>query len=685
MPTLEELYNNKSSASGSAKTNVETDDALQKIYNQGTSAATTDTSTSVLTPEGAKDAVIAPAVGAIKGLTYLIDLPDTVISLLDMGADLTSDGAAFALSKFTGEDPDEFKARRKKVKDFKKEIRDYRITPGKLFRENVVTYKPKTTTGRYLESIGEWAAPGGAIGKLSKAGKVMASTGAVSGAIEEGVQDLTGSGAIGTGTGIATNIALDMYALSRGKPATFIKDIQPSKTIIAKTKETQKAASDRGLTLTAGEASGTRAIMDTEANIAANPIGAKIFDDFYETRPVQIKKYINSVAKEFGFITNKNKLSPKMVGIQTQKAAVYLTQQRTKLWELSGGKKFRGFDFAQKDVNTVVKQIDDLIKNPEYASVVKSLKQFRGQIKGNTQGKFLHDAWKEIRDIGVVISKNTNKTVSDLKLKKATDEILESLDTNVFSTNKDFANAQRKYKQYTKAYLQPINEAKIFKDIQTAGWANNVDTFSNVLRFIKSDKLNARAIEKIGRSFSKSGNKENFRIIVSSYFDDVITKAFVDSYGNVANPGLQIHKALVGSPKARENFTEIIFQMAKANGSKLTKTQMQKSVDSFSDVLIATTRKAKTGSQTASRQQQTSQLESNIGSSIAGSKGGLPILGWFDEWARARTLSSNSKLFGEMFTSQKGIDTFIKMAENYKDPARILALFKGFVMTGNES
>ena len=68
MPTLEELYNNKSSASGSAKTNVETDDALQKLYNQGTSAATTDTSTSVLTPEGAKDAVIAPAVGAIKGL-----------------------------------------------------------------------------------------------------------------------------------------------------------------------------------------------------------------------------------------------------------------------------------------------------------------------------------------------------------------------------------------------------------------------------------------------------------------------------------------------------------------------------------------------------------------------------------------------------------------------------------------
>ena len=634
-----------------------------------------------------KDTVASLGQGALKGVTYFIDLPQTLIDVSDYVTGKVIRGGSYLASKASGEDPNEYAARIKKIDAFKKEMEDQRligrINPGEKIREQFLTYKPKSNVGRYLETAGEYAAPGGLLGRLSKAGKVMTTTGGVSGLVEEGAKDITGSQGVGTGVGVATNIALDIAALRRGNVPSIVKSVEPSKTKIAQAKKTQEAAKQKGLILTTGEATGSSAIQSLEATIAANPKGAKIYDDFYESRPQQIKTYISNVAKEFGFITDPKKLSPRIVGIQERKAAVYLRDQRQKLWEKSGGLKFNETKFATKDVNKVISEINELIAKIPDKNIAGQINYYKDLIKGKTTGLDLHNAYKELRELSLSISKNPSKPISDIKVKQTADKILSSMDNNIFSKNKDFINAQSKYKKFTKVYIEPINEAKMFKDISVAGWANNMDTYGKVLRYIQSDKLTPRGIEKIARSFNKSGNPENFNIIISSYFDDAISKSFVDTYGSGANIGVQVHKAIVGSPKARENFTEIVYQLAKSKNKSVSKANIKEAVESFSDVLRATGRSAKVGSPTASRQEMNRQLANNAVSSVVGARGGLPGLSSIDNSFAQRTLSQNSKLLAKKLTSDDGINVFLDLAENYKDPARVLAIVKGFTMLGS--
>jgi hypothetical protein len=693
MATIEELFEQRKQsipvAKDAEKTTTPSSSSLDELFKErknNLSRATPKTDVK----EGAtvKDILASVGQGALKGVTYLIDLPQTVVDVGDYVTGKAVRGLSNVISKVRGEDPNEYAARIKKIEDLKREVKDNNllsnIAPGTAFREQFLTYKPKSNVGRYLETAGEYAAPGGLLGRASQAGKLMATTGAISGLVEEGAKDITGSGAVGTGVGIATNIALDIAALRRGDVSGLVKTVQPGKEVVEQAQKVQTAAKSKGLDLTAGEASGTRAIQDLEATIAANPQGAKIFDDFYETRPQQIKTYVSNVAKEFGFITDPKLLSPRAIGLQEKKAAVYLRDQRQKLWEKSGGLAFKETEFASKDVNKVVSEIDNIISKSTNKNINKDVQYFKELIKGKNTGGDLHDAYKEIREVSLAVSQNPNKTISDIKLKKVADEILNSMDSNIFSKNKDFINAQSKYKKFTKVYIEPIEEAKLFKDINVAGWANNMDTYAKVIRYIQSDKLTPRGIEKIAKSFSKSGNPQNFNLIVSSYFDDAISKSFTDTYGSGANIGVQIHKAIVGSPKSRENFTEIVYQLAKSKNKSVSKANIKEAVESFSDVLRATGRSAKIGSPTASRQEMNKLLSNNAVSSVAGTRGGLPVISSIDNFFAQRTLSQNSKLLAKKLTSDEGINAFIDLAENYKDPARVLAIVKGFIMLGSE-
>lgn len=693
MATIEELFEQRKQsipvAKDAEKSTTPSSSSLDELFKErknNLSRATPKTDVK----EGAtvKDILASFGQGALKGITYLIDLPQTVVDVGDYVTGKAVRGLSNVISRARGEDPNEYAARIKKIEDLKREVKDNNllsnIAPGTAIREQFLTYKPKSNVGRYLETAGEYAAPGGLLGRASQAGKLMATTGAISGLVEEGAKDITGSGAVGTGVGIATNIALDIAALRRGDVSGLVKTVQPGKEVAEQAQKIQTAAKSKGLDLTAGEASGTRAIQDLEATIAANPQGAKIFDDFYEKRPQQIKTYISNVAKEFGFITDPKLLSPRAIGLQEKKAAVYLRDQRQKLWEKSGGLAFKETEFASKDVNKVLFDIDNIVSKSTNKNINKDVQYFKELIKGKNTGGDLHDAYKEIREVSLAVSQNPNKTISDIKLKKVADEILNSMDSNIFYKNKDFINAQSKYKKFTKVYIEPIEEAKLFKDINVAGWANNMDTYAKVIRYIQSDKLTPRGIEKIAKSFSKSGNPQNFNLIVSSYFDDAISKSFADTYGSGANIGVQIHKAIVGSPKSRENFTEIVYQLAKSKNKSVSKANIKEAVESFSDVLRATGRSAKIGSPTASRQEMNKLLSNNAVSSVAGTRGGLPVISSIDNFFAQRTLSQNSKLLAKKLTSDEGINAFIDLAENYKDPARVLAIVKGFIMLGSE-
>ncbi len=55
---------------------------------------------------------------------------------------------------------------------------------------------------------------------------------------------------------------------------------------------------------------------------------------------------------------------------------------------------------------------------------------------------------------------------------------------------------------------------------------------------------------------------------------------------------------------------------------------------------------------------------------------GFPIKDWFVQWSKDRTLSKNSKTIAEALTSDRGIDAFLELTQDWKDYNTALALLR---------
>ena len=620
----------------------------------------------------ATDVSASLAVGSAKGLSYLLDLP-AMIS--DAGSFLVEKAMSpvnnLIKRKVFGKSEEEIEEENKLASEIraKSKIKP----PGQFIREKFLTYEPKTVAGDYAETIGEYAAPGGILGKGAKAKSILLGTGAVSGATGEAVEKFTGNETLGTLTALGLNIPLDIFALSRGNVGTISKNLLPKDKVIKDAQKLQDWAKSRNIILTSGEATNKANLIATEGNIRTSLQGSKIMDDFYESRPEQIKIFIKDFAKEIGLITDSSKLSRSMILNAEKKASIALQANRSKLWLKAGGGKFNDTFFNQVDVDNIIAKIAKLKTLPQNKKFSTLLDDYAQQLKvSDAKGKNLHDIYKDLQDNILSISKNPNKTSLLIKEKKLLTSIKDDLDS-LLRSNSDFAKAQKKYVQFTNAYVKPIDKTKLFKDISVAGWVDDADVVGRVYRYLGSDKISPRDIEKLANSFQKAGNYEKWRLIVSGYFDEAFTKALSNNMGEGLNLGSVFHKALVGSPKARANFTEMMWQLARQRGNKITKSDMAKAIDSFAAVLKATGRNAKAGSPTAQRTKQMSDLEKNLAGNIME---GIPVYTWFKNLFNERTLSKNSELFATALTSEKGIAAFVDLAQNWKDPSKAIATLK---------
>lgn len=622
-----------------------------------------------------KDAATSLGVGTLKGITYLIDLPQAINELGSMIVEKTMSPVNNFIKRKMGKSEEEIDAENRLAADIESKM--FKLKPGEMLRNKFLTYQPRTTAGEYAETIGEFAAPGGILAKGAKARALLTGTGAVSGGVAETAERLTGSEGAGTGAGVATNVLLDIIALRRGNVAGIAKNLLPRDEVINNAQKLQDYAASKGLKLTAGEASGKANLIATEGNMRVSLEGGKIMDDFYETRPEQIKNFIKTFAKDMGLIKDASKLSRTQILNAEKKVAMYLQTNRSKLWERAGGTKFNNTFFNQVDVDNIVAKISKLQTLPKNKKFVDELEGYKQDfLVSDAKGKNLHDIYKELQDSIINISKNPNKTTALRAEKKLLEDVKDDLD-KLLRSNKDFANAQKKYVQYTEAYIKPIDKTKLFKDISVAGWVDDADTVGKVYRFLASDKVSPRDIEKLANSFGKAGNYDKWRLVVSGYFDEAFSKALADNMGEGLNIGSVFHKAMVGSPKNRSNFTEMLYQLAKQRGDKITKTQMAKAVDSFAMALKATARNAKAGSPTASRTKAMQDMERNLGGQLIE---GIPLVTYVKNALNERTLSKNSELFAKRLTSDEGIAAFVDLAQNFKDPAKLIAAIRAVAL-----
>ena len=118
----------------------------------------------------------------------------------------------------------------------------------------------------------------------------------------------------------------------------------------------------------------------------------------------------------------------------------------------------------------------------------------------------------------------------------------------------------------------------------------------------------------------------------------------------------------------KDNFVEILFQVAKNKDKNVKRADIVKSVNSFAEVLKASSYYAKVGSQTAIRQADAETLGRNfISKLLGGSRGGIPVLNTVNDFFATRTYSQNSKALAEAMFSPNGMEELVKLAKNWKD------------------
>ena len=613
------------------------------------------------------DPIVSAGMGVADSLTYLMDLPFYAGQVMNFaqGKTLEVAGKAFGFSE---KDINEMAAQMLIVKKGDMKF------PGELIRDKALTYESKTGTGKVVRTIAEWAAPGGIIAKGAKAKKLFAATGAVSGGVKEGVEAISGSDGMGTGVAVVTNLVLDVAALTKGNAAQIAKDIVPvTERIIKEAKKIQKDAKKYKLIVTSGEAvgasgAGTNKIQSYEGTLEAYITGNKVLEKHWASRPEKLKNYINLWAKDMGLISNKE---TKVTNIDQvvdtmKKSAAKLNSNRTFLWKESGGEKLINTTFDAQTVDNLGLEVLELVtKSNEKPGkiMISTVQNYSKKIrdsKGN--GKQLFDVYKDIRDSMMKIGKTGNPSNVSLMEDRIYKSMLEKVKATL-NTNPNFAKAQKKYENFTKVYAEPLDTTitKVFKSLKKGDLAE-ADIVPRMYKILASDSVSPKMIKRFATAWNKSGNPETWKKIVSGYFEQAFLNQS-DSLSNGLNTGIVLHKTILKNGGQRDNFAQMLFELAKGKNKNLTLTDVKQSVNSFAAVLKATGQKTNIGSPTAQRGEQVVNMKKNPVSAVLDFVGVNRVIKYFDDL----TFSQTADELSTAMVSDDGIDALINLAQNWKD------------------
>lgn len=619
------------------------------------------------------DVGASAAVKYATGVSYVLDLPFMLVDALDTGS-------AFVFNKIAsaaGFDTTENNEIRANYISGKKENK---IRPGKIIRDNLLTYEPKSEAGKLIGSMAEFAA-GGIFGKGNQAKKTLSTTGAASGAVKYGVEAAGGTEGMAYGLSVPLNIGLDIYALSRGNSSVLGKYTLPSDEIIRKARRIQADAKKGGLTLTAGEATGSGAVQSVEGTMTSLMVGEAAFDKFWASRPAQLKNYIFQWGKTNGIITAKDTST---MYKQLKKAAVALQAQRGDAWKLAGGNKIKDFTFDSQSLDNLSIRFLELAKDssPEVSKIlINQSKKIKELAKTGKNGQSLHNLYTTLRDTVFDVSGKTTTIGSKTDLVqygKASEAVKE-----ILTTNPNWQKAQDKYIVFTKKWAEPLTEGsvtKLFKNLSDAKTATKTDTVATLYKYLQSDTLSANELSKLAASINKSKVPNLWNDVASGYFATQFNKAAIDGAEKGKRIGIIFHDAIMKNQRQKDNFVEILYQVAKNQDKTIKRGDIVKSVNSFADVLQASSYYAKVGSQTAQRTELITDLKNNPISQFIGVKGGLPVLGMINEWFQKRTFTKSSEEIARAMISEKGIDALVDLASNWKDKAKAVSFIRAITI-----
>ena len=645
----------------------ETDQTTQAVENQELSNT-----------ETAIDVAASGATGVAHGITYVVDLPFLLVQGLESGKDWVFNKTAEAMG-FNQDEATEIKTDVQIALDNADKFR-----PGEWLRENVFTYQPKSRKGEYIKTMGEWAAPGGILGKTTKAKNLFMATGAGSGAVKEVTSDVTGSEGWCTGVGIGVNLAADMYSLSKGNLAILSKNYLPSKAILEKAKKIEKDIKkiDKDFKLTGSEVTSGQ-LKGAEGQVTASIAGNKVMNKFWENRPEAMKRFIEKWGIQNGIIVgNKRFVSDVEYYKQLKKAALALSTQRSSSWKKAGGDKLEKFFYDSQKVDNLVVSFKNLSKNLE-PSAAKTINQFAKNLhntKGN--GQAMHNVYREMRGLYYSLANNPNKTLVDQQNLKALKVMYKSLNT-LMGTNTDYTKAQKAWIAFNDAYAEPITKGsmtQLFKSLSDAKTAQNPEIVGKMWKFLDS-KAKPTDIALMAKSINKSGVPNLWEEIVTGYFNEAFLKSQAKHIDNGLSGGGILHDALMKHPTQKANFVEMMYQLAKTKDKSVKKINVEKSINAFADILKATGQGGKAGSTTAANllfKEEVSKTKLEFAA------GGFPIKTGIVYWWKDRTFSKNSEIIAKALTSDRGIQAFIDLTQDWKNYNKAFSLLRAVTVGAGE-
>ena len=622
------------------------------------------------------DTAASAATGAAKGLTYVIDLPFYLVQGIESGKNFVLDKTAEAMG-FTKDETDQIKS------DVEIGIENsIKFKPGEYIRDNFLTYESKSKLGDYAMTIGEYAAPGGLLGKTQKARNLFMGTGAASGALDQAVTNQFGD-ATGTITGVGTNLALDLFALKKGNLAVLTKDMMPSQAQVEKAKklETDIKKIDKDFDLLPSEKTGSNIVKTSEGQVTATIAGNKVMDKYWSERPEKLRSFIQKWGEQNGIIIGSRRfVSDKEYYKQLKKAAVALQTQRSKEWLRSGGDKLQNFFYDSQKVDNLVIDFKNLAKGLE-PSDAKTILQFAKNLqktKGN--GQAMHNVYREIRDTYFdIVGKGVK--ASDIQAVKKYKFMADSLNT-LMSTNKDYVKAQKAYIKYNDEYAKPITKGSItelFRSLEKSRSAEDIGTVAKMWKFLDT-KAAPQDISDMAKAINKSGVPDLWQNIVTGYIDQAFLKSQAKHIDNGLSQGVIFHDAIMKDPKQKANLTQMLFELTKTKDPSVKLKDVKEAVNSFANVMKATAQGGKVGSSTAGNLQYQTQASKNKAQLLEG----VPLRNWFVQWSNDRTLSKNSKIIAEAMTSDRGIDAFLELTQDWKDYNSALALLRAVTVGANQ-
>ena len=633
----------------------------EKVENQDLSMA-----------ESALDPVLSISNKFVGSAVQILDLPFMLLDAVDSGKDFVFKKMASA-SGMSEADQNDI------IEKSKLPIEVEKFRPGKFINDNILNdaanYEAKTKVGEFAGTAGEYM-PFGLLAKTPKAKNVLMSTGAVSGLIDETATQTLQSEGAGTAVGIGTNVILDLLALRKGNLAGVIDNVLPDQKTIKNAKQIQKDAKKYGLNITTGEATESASILKLEGSTNANIIGNKVLDSHWKNRPQELKNYITNWGKANGLIPDTGKITSSSINEQVKKVALQLDQQRSKMWLKSGGEKFNKSFFDSQSVDNIKIELLKVAENaPE--EIAKYLTRQANAIgKSNGKGSVLNKIYQDLRDGGIQSAKNENFTSA-----KSYEEAKNVL-KNLLVTNKNWVSANKKYKVFSETFEKPLSKGSVtelFNDLKKGKWIESSKTNANIYKYITSPNVRPIDIEKLATAVNKSNVSGAWENIASDFFNNAFNKAAIDNMNRGLNTGNNFYNAILKTPRNKENFTEVMYQLALTTNKNVKKSDVKNAVTSFANVLKASGAGGKVGSTTAT----------NIGAKEQLSKTPLDVIEGFaltgiKKWFGERAYSKSSQEIAEALVSKNGIDAFIDLAENWKNKNKAVSLIRALTIATDE-